>query len=40
MCDKISEMIKGLETPLEMKLKLIPIFQHMHHDAQTAQVIN
>jgi integrator complex subunit 7 len=38
MCSKISEMIKGYATPLEMKLRLIPIFQHMHHDAQTAQV--
>jgi integrator complex subunit 7 len=38
MCSKISEMISGLETPLDRKLKLIPIFQHMYHDAQTAQV--
>ncbi|XP_035694337.1 integrator complex subunit 7-like [Branchiostoma floridae] len=36
ICNKIAEMIQGLATPVEMKLKLIPIFQHMHHDAQTA----
>ncbi|TRY73744.1 hypothetical protein TCAL_00974 [Tigriopus californicus] len=36
MCEKISEMIRGHAMPLEMKLKLIPIYQHMHHDAQTA----
>ena len=29
-------MIEGLATPVDMKLKLIPIFQHMHHDAATA----
>ena len=38
MCSKISDMIRGLATPLDMKIKLVPIFQHMHHDAQTAQV--
>ncbi len=38
MCSKISEMIRGFATPLDMKIKLVPIFQHMHHDAQTAQV--
>lgn len=38
MCSKISEMICGLETPLDIKLRLIPIFQHMYHDAQTALV--
>ncbi|KAI8497841.1 Integrator complex subunit 7 [Branchiostoma belcheri] len=36
ICNKIAEMIQGLATPVEMKLKLIPISQHMHHDAQTA----
>ncbi len=39
MCSKISEMIRGYATPLDMKLRLIPIFQHMHHDAQTAQAV-
>ena len=27
MCSKISDMIKGYATPLDMKLRLIPIFQ-------------
>lgn len=39
MCSKISDMIKGYATPLDMKLRLIPIFQHMHHDAQTAAAV-
>ena len=39
MCQKISDMIKGYSTPPEMKLRLIPMFQHMHHDAVTAQVV-
>ncbi|XP_003800568.1 integrator complex subunit 7 isoform X2 [Otolemur garnettii] len=33
ICNKISEMIQGLATPVDLKLKLIPILQHMHHDA-------
>lgn len=39
MCEKISDMIKGYATPPEMKLRLIPMFQHMHHDAHTAQIV-
>ena len=39
MCEKISDMIKGYATPPEMKLRLIPMFQHMHHDANTAQIV-
>ena len=39
MCDKISDMIKGYATSPEMKLRLIPMFQHMHHDARTAQIV-
>ncbi|XP_015928651.1 integrator complex subunit 7 [Parasteatoda tepidariorum] len=39
ICSKIGEMIQGLATPVEVKLQLLSIFQHMHHDAQTiAQV--
>ncbi|KAF8777907.1 Integrator complex subunit 7 like protein [Argiope bruennichi] len=39
ICSKIGEMIQGLATPVEIKLQLLSIFQHMHHDAQTiAQV--
>ncbi|KAM4601317.1 integrator complex subunit 7 [Polymixia lowei] len=36
ICNKISEMIQGLDTPVELKLKLIPMLQHMHHDANLA----
>lgn len=36
---KIGEMIEGLKTPVEVKLKLVPIFQHMHHDAETASTV-
>lgn len=35
--EKLADMIEGLATPVEMKLKLIPIFQYMYHDASTAQ---
>ena len=32
-------LVSGLSTPIEMKLKLIPIFRHMHYDLQlTAKV--
>ncbi|XP_060687467.1 integrator complex subunit 7 isoform X2 [Hemiscyllium ocellatum] len=36
ICNKIGEMIEGLATPVDLKLKLIPILQHMHHDATLA----
>ncbi|KAG5846319.1 hypothetical protein ANANG_G00113680 [Anguilla anguilla] len=36
ICNKISEMIQGLDTPVDLKLKLIPTLQHMHHDAGLA----
>ncbi|XP_071963479.1 integrator complex subunit 7-like [Antedon mediterranea] len=36
ICNKLSEMIEGLATPVEMKLKLIEIFEHMHHDGASA----
>lgn len=29
-------MSPGLETPVDLKLKLIPMLQHMHHDASLA----
>eukprot|EP00731_Ephydatia_muelleri_P027688 Em0019g561a len=32
VCEKIAIMVQGLSTPMEMKLKLIPILQQMHHD--------
>ncbi|GFS17810.1 integrator complex subunit 7 [Elysia marginata] len=37
VCHKIGTMINGLATPAEMKLKLIPILQHMHHDSDSAK---
>ncbi|CAB1340469.1 unnamed protein product [Coregonus sp. 'balchen'] len=36
ICNKISEMIQGLDTPVDLKLKLIPMLQHMHHNASLA----
>lgn len=39
MCTKISSMVQKLSTPLDLKLRLIPIFQHMHHDAATASTV-
>ncbi|KAL7388630.1 hypothetical protein ABVT39_018032 [Epinephelus coioides] len=36
ICNKVSEMIQGLDTPVELKLKLIPMLQHMHHEASLA----
>ena len=32
-------MIQGLATPAHMKLQLIPILQHMHHDTSTAAMV-
>jgi len=29
-------LVAGLATPVDLKLKLIPILQHMHHDASLA----
>ncbi|XP_063222620.1 integrator complex subunit 7 [Bacillus rossius redtenbacheri] len=39
MCNKFSDMIRGLATPAPMKLQLIPILQHMHHDTLTASMV-
>ena len=39
MCSKIAEMIQDLATPVNIKLKLIPILQYMHHDAHTAAMV-
>jgi len=36
MCPKLLDMIKGYATPLPVKLKIVPIFEHMHHEAATA----
>ncbi|KAG8230966.1 hypothetical protein J437_LFUL003924, partial [Ladona fulva] len=39
MCNKISDMIQGMSTPADMKLRLIPVLQHMHHDTATAAMV-
>ncbi|XP_005178900.1 integrator complex subunit 7 [Musca domestica] len=39
MCAKISDMIESLKIPVPMKLQLIPILRHMHHDANTAALV-
>eukprot|EP00795_Rhopilema_esculentum_P003271 gene3271-1602_t len=36
---KIAEMIEGLSTPIEMKLKLIPAFQFMNRDLKAADEV-
>ncbi|CAG0917398.1 unnamed protein product [Notodromas monacha] len=36
---KISEMMEGLSHPVEIKIKLLPIFGNMHHDAETALTV-
>ncbi|CAG0888007.1 unnamed protein product [Cyprideis torosa] len=36
ICDKISTMMESLAHPIEVKLLLLPIFEHMHHDTDTA----
>eukprot|EP00090_Calanus_glacialis_P010805 TRINITY_DN19273_c0_g1_i1.p1 TRINITY_DN19273_c0_g1~~TRINITY_DN19273_c0_g1_i1.p1 ORF type:complete len:960 (-),score=369.63 TRINITY_DN19273_c0_g1_i1:206-3085(-) len=36
ICPKLLVMIQGPATSLPVKLKLLPIFQHMHHSATTA----
>ena len=40
ICNKLAEMIKGLATPVELKLKLMTIFEHMHHDAAIAAKVS
>ena len=35
ICQKLATTIVRLETPVDVKLKLIPVFQNMHHDGQT-----
>jgi integrator complex subunit 7 len=39
MCNKIAAMIKGLDTPAELKLRLIPVLQHMHYSTSTAAMV-
>ncbi|XP_064093034.1 integrator complex subunit 7-like [Macrobrachium nipponense] len=39
MCERLTHMIGGLATPVDVKLQLIQVFQHMHHDAETAATV-
>ncbi|XP_059616371.1 integrator complex subunit 7 [Phlebotomus argentipes] len=39
MCSKVATMIESLNTPINMKLQLIPVLRHMHHDANTAALV-
>lgn len=39
MCSKVGSMIESLQTPINMKLLLIPVLRHMHHDANTAAMV-
>lgn len=39
MCSKVASMIESLQTPIAMKLQLIPVLWHMHHDANTAALV-
>ena len=39
MCDRLTCMIGGLATPVDVKLQLIQVFQHMHHDTETATTV-
>eukprot|EP00099_Drosophila_melanogaster_P021203 NP_648352.2 deflated [Drosophila melanogaster] len=40
MCAKISDMIESLQVPVPMKLLLIPVLRHMHHEATTASLVS
>ena len=40
MCERLTHMIGGLATPVDVKLQLIQVFQHMHHDAETAATVS
>lgn len=39
MCSKVADMIKSLQTPTRLKLQLIPVLKHMHHDTNTANLV-
>ncbi|XP_071162699.1 integrator complex subunit 7-like [Mytilus edulis] len=36
ICNNLSDMIQNIATPVDLKLQLIPILQHMYHDMQTS----
>ena len=40
ICDKISEMINSIATPVDLKLSLIPILKHMHHDVDMVSKVS
>ncbi|KAF0300302.1 Integrator complex subunit 7 [Amphibalanus amphitrite] len=37
--ERVSEMVQSVTTPVDTKLKLLNILQHMHHDTQTAATV-
>lgn len=39
MCSKMASMIESLQIPISMKLQVIPVLRHMHHDANTAAMV-
>ena len=39
MCSKLLEMVHNPATSVPVKLKLVPILQHMHHSAETASQV-
>lgn len=39
MCSKVASMIESLQTPVSMKILLIPVLRHMYHDANTAALV-
>ena len=36
VCSRLIEMIQEISTPIEIKLKLLAVFEHMGHDPETA----
>uniref|UniRef100_A0A8D8HB25 Integrator complex subunit 7 n=3 Tax=Culex pipiens TaxID=7175 RepID=A0A8D8HB25_CULPI len=39
MCSKVASMIESLQTPVNMKILLIPVLRYMYHDANTAALV-
>ena len=40
ICDKISEMINSIATPVDLKLSLVPILKHMYHDVDMVSKVS
>ena len=36
---KLVDVIERLSTPFDTKLRLLPVFQHMHHDVETIEQV-